>query len=542
MERISGTGIYGGIAIGNLYFVKRNRPHVKRIDVQDTATEHARFESAKQAAIAQLGELYQKALPEVGESGAALFEIHQMMIEDEDFCESVNNIIEIQKANAEYAVARSGDNFSRMFSEMEDPYIRERAADVRDISARLIRCLTGSSSAGIVSDEPVIVAADDLSPSETIQLDKSKILAFVTEEGNVNSHTAILARTMGIPAIVRIGTLSEEFNGAFSAVDGFTGELIINPDEETLKNLLRKKQEEEHRKDLLKQFKGKPNKTIDGKEILVYANIGGISDLGLVQGNDAGGIGLFRSEFSYLNSEDYPDEESLFYAYKIVAQTMAGKRVVIRTMDIGADKRIGYFNLPQEENPALGLRGIRLCLDRTELFKTQLRAIYRASAYGHVAVMFPMIASVWELQAGKAMVEKVKAELENENIAFSPDVEIGVMIETPAAAITSDLLAPECDFFSIGTNDLTQYTLAADRQNHTLKQYCDTHHEAILRLIQTSVDNAHKHGIWIGICGELASDLSLTERFLRMGIDELSVSPASVLELRKKISEIDLTK
>jgi phosphotransferase system enzyme I (PtsI) len=541
MERMTGTGIYGGIAMGNLYFIKRGRPHVKRYSVKDTQAERARFENAKEQAVLQLGELYQKALPEIGKRGAALFEIHQMMLEDEDYCESVNNIIEIQNANAEYAVARTGDNFSRMFSEMDDPYMRERAADVRDVSARLIRCLTGNYTSGIASDEPVIVAADDLSPSETIQLDKSKILAFVTEEGNVNSHTAILARTMGIPAIVRMGPLSDEHNGEFAVVDGFNSELIINPDEVTLEKLVLKKQEDEYRKELLEQFKGKPNKTIDGKEILVYANIGGASDLGLVQRNDAGGIGLFRSEFLYLNSDNYPDEESLFQAYKIVVQTMAGKRVVIRTMDIGADKRIGYFDLPEEENPALGLRGIRLCLERPELFKTQLRAIYRASAYGRVAIMFPMIASLWELREAKAVADKVKNELAAADIAFSPSVEVGIMIETPAAAIIRDLLAPESDFFSIGTNDLTQYTLAVDRQNRNIERFCDTHHESILRLIRAVTENAHKFGAWVGICGELGSDLSLTEQFLRMGVDELSVSPASVLELRKKISEINLS-
>jgi phosphotransferase system enzyme I (PtsI) len=485
--------------------------------------------------------LYNKALPVVGEQGAAVFEVHQMMLEDEDYLESIKNIIKTESVNAEYAVSITGDNFSRMFDEMDDPYMRERAADVRDVSGRLINCLRGEASVGIDSPTPVIVAANDLSPSETIQLDKSKILAFVTGAGSTNSHTAILARTMGIPAIVGAHGLNEEMGGLFAVVDGFSGQLFIQPDETKLAELTQKKQADDRHKELLQQYKGKPNITKDGKEVLVYANIGAVSELGLVQMNDAGGVGLFRSEFLYLQRDNYPDEESLFQAYRTVAQTLAGKSAIIRTMDIGADKRIDYFDLDEEENPALGLRGIRICLTRPELFKTQLRSIYRASAFGKIGIMFPMIASLWEVREVKRIALEVRNELEELGIAFSKDVELGVMIETPAAALISDILAPEVDFFSIGTNDLTQYTLAVDRQNPRLDKFCDTHHEAVLRLIRMVAENAHKYNAWVGICGELAADLSLTKEFLQMGIDELSVSPSSVLELRKNISEITLS-
>jgi phosphotransferase system enzyme I (PtsI) len=541
MERISGRGICGGIAIGNLYFVKRERRQARRYHVEDTSAELGRLKTAKEQAMLQLGELYQKALPEVGEQGAALFEIHQMMLEDEDYSDSIQNIITTQKVNAEYAVAVTDDNFSRMFSEMEDPYMKARAADVHDVSECLVRCLTGEGKEGISSDRPVIVAAYDLSPSETIHLDKSKILAFITAGGSTNSHTAILARTMGIPAIVGASDLREELDGLFCVMDGSRGELFAEPDPDTLKSLKEKKREEEYRKELLEQYKGRPNITKDGTEVLVYANIGSPSELGLVQQNDAGGIGLFRSEFLYLESEDYPTEEALFSTYKTVAQTMAGKRVVFRTLDIGADKQIAYFGLAKEENPALGMRGIRICLTRPELFKTQLRALYRASAFGRIAIMFPMIVSLWEVKQAKEIAHDVREELKAERIPFSDSVELGIMIETPAAAVISDLLAPEVDFFSIGTNDLTQYTLAVDRQNLHIEPFCDTHHESVLRMIRLVTENGHRYNIWVGICGELAADSTLTEQFLRMGVDELSVAPASVLGLRKAITELDLS-
>lgn len=537
-----GKGVCSGVAIGKLCFVKRDTQKIGRIHIDDSSAELKRVEEATKMAISQLADLYEKALVEVGEQGAVLFQIHQMMLEDADYGDSVKNIIEHQQVNAEYAVAVTSDNFSRMFSEMEDAYMKERAADVKDISNRLLACLAGETQEAIKSEEPVIVAADDLSPSETIQLDKSKILAFVTSGGSTNSHTSILARTMGIPAIVGASEICEDMDGLEAIVDGFTGDLFIEPDQETITKLTEKKEEHQRKKDLLLNYKGKPNKTIDGKEIMVYANIGNPSELGAVQQNDAGGIGLLRSEFLYLESEDYPTEEILFDVYKTVAQTMGGKRVIVRTLDIGADKQIGYFDLPKEENPALGMRGIRICLTRTELFKTQLRALYRASAYGKVAIMFPMIASVWEVKKIKEILEEVKQDLREEGVKFDENVEIGIMIETPAAAVISDQLAPELDFFSIGTNDLTQYTLAVDRQNLDIEQFCDTHHEAVLRLIEMTVQNGHKHNTWVGICGELGADTSLTERFLRMGVDELSVSPTAVLELRKVISEIDLSK
>ncbi|MDR1314290.1 MAG: phosphoenolpyruvate--protein phosphotransferase [Deltaproteobacteria bacterium] len=541
MEKITGKGVSGGVAMGPLRFVKRRGGGAAAGKAADDGQELERFKAALAKAQAELGGLYEKALAEVGEEGAKLFEIHQMMLDDEDYQESVENIVRQQGMSAEYAVSETGANFAKMFSEMEDnPYMNERAADVKDISDRLARCLSGESAEGLAGTEPAIVAADDLSPSETVQLDKSRILAFVTAGGATNSHTAILARTMGIPAIVGAGALDETLDGQFAAVDSFSGELYVNPDFETLERLKGKKADDERRKELLALFKGKPNRTKCGTEIDVYANIGSPSELGLVLQFDAGGIGLFRTEFLYLETDDYPSEDSLFEAYKAVAETLAGKRVVFRTLDIGADKQIGYFGMPREDNPALGLRGIRLCLDRPAIFRVQLRALYRASAFGRVAVMFPMIASVWEVREAKALAEAARRELVGEGTAVGDWVELGIMIETPAAAVISDLLAPEVDFFSIGTNDLTQYTLAADRQNLAMERFCDTRHDAVMRLIRTVADNAHKHGKWVGICGELAADVSLAETFLRMGIDELSVSPAKVLELRQAITAIDL--
>ncbi|MDR2611500.1 MAG: phosphoenolpyruvate--protein phosphotransferase [Deltaproteobacteria bacterium] len=542
MLRITGKGVSGGVAMGQLYFVRRERRGAEERRAADPEVELARVKEAKRAALSQLNELYRKALPEVGQQGAALFEIHQMMLEDEDYCDSIDNIIKAQGVNAEYAVAVTSANFSRMFSEMEDnPYMRERAADVKDVSDRLIRCLAGEKSEGVKADSPVIVAADDLTPSETVQLDKSKILAFVTSGGSTNSHTAILARTMGIPAIVGAGvSLDPSLDGRSAVVDSFAGELWVDPDWVTLERLTVKKAEDDHRKELLEQFRGKPNVTKDGRGVLIYANIGSLSELGLVQHFDAGGIGLFRTEFLYLESSRYPTEDELFRSFRTVAETMGGKTVVFRTLDVGADKQIGYFELAHEENPALGLRGIRICLERPGLFRTQMRALYRASAFGKVAVMFPMIASLFEVEEALALASSVRDELRTEGAAFDEKVELGIMIETPAAAIISDVLAPRVDFFSIGTNDLTQYTLAVDRQNLSVERYCDTHHEAVLRLIRTVTENAHAHGKWVGICGELGADVTLTETFLRMGVDELSVSPVKVLELRRAVSELDL--
>lgn len=538
MTVLQGKGVCGGIAFGKLSFYRRGEQEVIRVHVEDSEAEIARYEQARDRSMEQLQELYQKALHEVGEQGALLFDIHQMMLEDDDYCESITSIITQQKVNAEYAVATTGDNFSRMFAEMDDPYIKERAADVKDISERLVRVLTGRESTGVVAESPIILAADDLAPSETVQMDKSMILSFVTAGGSTNSHTAILARTMGIPAVIGVGgILSPELDGKETIVDGFTGMVYIEPDVVTLAEMEQKHAEEKRKNELLEQLKGKPNVTLDGKEILVYANIGNPGDLGAVLQNDAGGIGLFRSEFLYLESENYPTEEQQFTAYRQVAETMAGKRVIFRTLDIGADKQADYFELPQEENPALGMRALRICLTRPEIFKTQLRALYRASAYGKIAIMFPMVASVWEVRRAKEIAEEVRWELTADSIPFSNQVELGIMIETPAAALISDLLAQEVDFFSIGTNDLIQYTLAVDRQNQSLEPFCDTHHEAVLRLLRMVAENAHGAGIWVGICGELAGDLSLTEIFLKMGVDELSVSPPLVLPVRAKIRE-----
>ena len=498
----------------------------------------ARFEEAQETAIAQLGELYDKAMEDVGEVNAAIFEVHQMMLMDLDYVDSIKNIITTQEVNAEYAVATTGDNFSQMFASMDDAYMQGRAADVKDVSDRLLGILSDAGESGVVADEPVIVAADDLVPSETVQLDKSKVLAFATMYGSANSHTAILARTMNIPAVIGLGEgLAKEYDGHMAAIDGFTGTIYIDPDEETMKAMTEKREEDRRQKALLEELKGKENVTLSGQKINVYANIGNLSDVGAVLKNDAGGIGLFRSEFLYLESEDFPTEEQQFQVYKQVAENMAGKKVIIRTLDIGADKQVDYFGLDKEENPALGYRAIRICLTRPEIFKTQLRALYRASAYGQIAIMFPMIISVKEVKQIKAIIEEVKEELRQAQIPFREDVELGIMIETPAAVMMSRELAKEVDFFSVGTNDLTQYTLAIDRQNQKLDAFYDPHHPAVLAMIRMAAENAHAEGKWIGICGELGADLELTEEFLAMGLDELSVSPAMVLPLRKKIRE-----
>ncbi|MGN0618945.1 MAG: phosphoenolpyruvate--protein phosphotransferase, partial [Ruminiclostridium sp.] len=532
-----GKGVYGAIALGRISVFTRKEAAVKRTHIEDISAEKERLAAAKEKATEQLREIYNKALKEVGEANAQIFEIHMMMIEDEDYNDSINSIIETQSVNAEYAVAVTADNFAAMFSSMDDAYMQARAADVKDISNRIISCLSEENSESAASDEKVIICADDLAPSETVLLDKDKVLAFVTAYGSSNSHTAILARNMNIPAIIGVGKeLLEAVNsGEFAAVDGYTGEVFLDPDEETRARLENKRTEDEEKKRLLQELKGKENVTLDGRKINIYANIGSVDNIGAVLANDAGGIGLFRSEFLYLESSDYPTEEQQFAAYKRVLESMAGKKVIIRTLDIGADKQVDYFNLAKEENPALGYRAIRICLTRPEIFKTQLRALYRASAYGNLGIMFPMITSVCELEKILAICDEVKKELKAEGVEISEKTELGIMIETPAAAIISDRLAPMVDFFSVGTNDLTQYTLACDRQNAAIEQFVDTHHEAILRLIEMAADNAHKNGKWIGICGELAADTSLTEAFLRMGIDELSVSPTFVLKVRDAV-------
>lgn len=544
MKKYQGKGVYGAVAIGKISLFKKADAEVKRVHIENTDNEKTRFEQAKMLAVEQLGEIYDKALKEVGEANAAIFEIHQMMLDDEDYNDSINNIIESQSVNAEYAVAVTADNFADMFAAMDDAYMNARSADVRDISNRLINILSGNISIESGSDEKVIICASDLAPSETVALDKDKVLAFITAHGSSNSHTAILARNMNIPAIIGAGDefLNEIKDGCEVIVDGYTGEIFVEPDEETSAKLLEKQRADEEKKRLLQELKGKENITLDGKKINVYANIGSVGDVGKVLANDAGGIGLFRSEFLYLENSDYPTEEQQFNAYKKVLESMAGKKVIIRTLDIGADKKCGYFNLKPEENPALGYRAIRICLTRPEVFKTQLRALYRASVFGNLGIMFPMITSVSELEKILAICDEVKTELKRQDIEFSDKIELGIMIETPAAAIISDKLAPMVDFFSVGTNDLTQYTLACDRQNPDIEQFVDTHHEAVLRLIEMSAENAHKHGAWIGICGELGADTTLTETFLRMGIDELSVSPTFVLKVRDAVRGIDLSK
>lgn len=544
MMKFVGKGVYGAVAIGKISLFRRDAAAVSRVRVENKAAEIERVEAAKNTASQQLGDIYEKALREVGENNAAIFEIHRMMLEDEDYNDSIRNIIETQQVNAEYAVAVTADNFAEMFSSMDDAYMQARAADVKDISNRIIANLSGVDTSIFRTDEKMIICADDLAPSETVSLDKDNVLAFVTAHGSSNSHTAILARNMNIPAIVGIGDefLSFIKDGNEAIVDGFTGEIFINPDEETKSRLMKKQADDINKKRLLQELKGKENVTLDGRKINIYTNIGNIDNIGAVLANDAGGIGLFRSEFLYLENNDFPTEEQQFSAYKRVLESMAGKKVIIRTLDIGADKQADYFNLKKEENPALGYRAIRICLTRPDIFKTQLRALFRSSVYGNLGIMFPMITSVCEVQKALDMCEQVKDELKADGVEYSDKVEIGIMIETPAAAIISDKLAPMVDFFSVGTNDLTQYTLACDRQNSEIEQFCDTHHEAILRLIEMSAQNAHKYGAWIGICGELAADTSLTETFLRMGIDELSVSPSFVLPLRDAVRSIDLSK
>ena len=540
MQGYSGKSVFGGIAIGKISVYKKNEQQVKRVRTEDTKGELARYEAAKAAAVEQLQELYQKALKEVGEANAAIFEIHQKMLDDGDYNESVENIIETQKVNAEYAVAVTGDNFAQMFRAMDDDYMRERAADVKDISERVLSILNGGQKGKVVTDEPVIIVADDLAPSETVQLEKDMVLSFVTVHGSVNSHTAILARTMAIPAL--IGTeelpLDDTVDGKLAVVDGLNGKIYVEPDAQTLEEMKKRRQAELEKKELLQLLKGKDNVTLDGKKIMLYANIGNIKDLATVIQNDAGGIGLFRSEFIYLEKDRYPTEEEQFSIYKTAVETMAGKRVIIRTLDIGADKQCEYFKMDKEENPALGYRAIRICLTRPEIFKTQLRALFRASAYGNLAIMYPMITSLWEVKRIKEIVEEVKAELTEEQLEFG-NPQKGIMIETPAAVMMSGELAKEVDFFSIGTNDLTQYTLAIDRQNPKLDKFYDAHHPAVLSMIRMTVENAHKAGIWAGICGELGADTSLTKEFLAMGVDELSVSPGSILPIRKIILETD---
>ena len=536
MEKYTGKSIFKGIAIGKILFYQKGEQPVKRVKIEDTAEQIKRYEDARAKAAEQLQGLYEKALKEVGEANAAVFEVHQMMLEDDDYIDSVVNIIETQQVNAEFAVATTGDNFAKMFAEMEDDYFKARAADVKDISERMVNILSGNESGGALGDEPVIVVAEDLAPSETVQMDKEKLLAFVTRLGSANSHTAILARTMNIPALIEVD-IKEEWNGKMAVVDGYTGTFYIDPDEDILKKMQEKKEEDIKARELLQELKGKEDITVDGKHIKLYANIGGVKDVTSVLANDAAGIGLFRSEFLYLEADNYPDEEAQFQAYKTVAENMAGKKVIVRTLDIGADKQVDYFNLDHEENPAMGYRAIRICLDRRDIFRTQLRALLRASAYGNIGIMYPMIISVDEVKEIKKIVESIKTELTEKGIEYG-EVEQGIMIETPAAVMSSDLLAEEVDCFSIGTNDLTQYTLAIDRQNSKLDNIYDSHHPAVLRMIQKTIENGHKAGCWVGICGELGADMTLTETFLKMGIDELSVSPTFVLPIRKLIREM----
>lgn len=539
---LEGKAVFEGVAIGKLSVYKKKEQMVKREKVTDSAAQIKRYEDARQMAAAQLQALYDKAVKEVGEASAEIFEAHQFMVEDGDYIDSVENIINTEGVNAEYAVAKTGDNFRQMFLDMDDEYFRGRAADIKDITERIINCLMGAGDGGVESDEPVIVVADDLAPSETVQMDKDKILSFVTVHGSANSHTSILAKTMNIPAIIGCDIpLTDEMDGQLAVVDGFEGKVYINPEPQVLEEKKKIAAKEQEKKALLELLKGKDNVTLDGQHINIYANIGNTKDLALVLKNDAGGIGLFRSEFIYLGSDDYPTEEEQFAIYKQVVQTMAGKKVIIRTLDIGADKQADYFELPKEENPALGLRAIRICLTRPEIFKTQLRAILRASAYGKAAIMFPMIISVGEVKKIKEIVAAVKEELDNEGLAYDKDIELGVMIETPAAVMIAEDLAKEVDFFSVGTNDLTQYTLAIDRQNQTLDEFYDSHHPAILKMLKMIVDGAHKGGAWAGICGELGSDLSLTKEFLAMGFDELSVSPGRILPLRKAVLETNVS-
>ena len=533
METFTGKSIFKGVAIGPVLFYGKKESNVRREKITDAEAEIARYDEAKDKAIEQLNTLHDEAVKKVGEENAAIFEVHAMLLDDEDFTDSVHNAIESQLVNAEYAAALTGDNFAKMFAEMEDDYFRARAAEMKDISERVIRVLSGVEDTTDF-DKPSIIIADDLMPSETVQLDKEKVLAFVTKFGSSNSHTAILARTMNIPALIDV-PIEAEWNGRTAIVDGHTGTFYLDPDEKTMAEMQAKLEQDLEARRLLQELKGKPNVSVDGREIQLYANIGGLKDVASVLQNDGGGVGLFRSEFLYIGRDDLPSEEEQFKAYKAVVETLAGKKVIIRTLDIGADKQADYLQLDKEDNPALGYRAIRICLTRPEIFKTQLRALFRASAFGKVAIMYPMITSVKEVKKIKEIVNLVKAELKTEGIPFNPDVEEGIMIETPAAAVISDELAKEVDFFSIGTNDLTQYTLAMDRQNSKLDVFYDPHHEAILRLIQMTVENGHRENAWVGICGELGADTELTERFLQMGVDELSVSPSMILPVREAI-------
>lgn len=543
MRKFIGRGVYGAVAIGKISVFERESPDVKRTEIRDADAEIERFRAAKARAVSELGEVYDKALREVGEANARIFEIHVMMIEDEDYNDAIVGMIRTQRVNAEYAVAVTANNFAEIFSSMDDSLMQARAADVRDISARIVACLGDGKRESVRTSGKVILCADDLAPSETVSLDKENILAFVTASGSTNSHTAILARNMNIPAIIGLGEdfLSALKDGDMAIADGNTGEFILAPDEATLGIYEKKQQEEKEKRMLLQKLSGKENITLDGTRINIFANIGSVDNIGAVLLNDAGGIGLFRSEFLYLEKNDYPTEEEQLSVYRKVLESMPTKKVIIRTLDIGADKQADYFSLEREENPALGLRAVRLCLERPEIFKTQLRALYRASVLGNLGIMFPMITSEWELRETLSICSEVRDELKSEGKPYA-DVELGVMIETPASALISDRLAPLVDFFSVGTNDLTQYTLACDRQNPRLDRFCDTHHEAVLRLIEMSAKNAHAHGAWIGICGELAADTTLTETFLRMGIDELSVSPSFVLRVRDAVRKIDLRK
>lgn len=535
MKTYTGKPVCFGIAIGQIRLIKKEKKSVRKKHIEDVDQELVRVKEAVRKAENQLKGLYDKALLEAGKSGAAIFDVHQMMLADQDYQESIRDMIQTQQVNAEYAVAVTADNFANMFAVMDDAYMKERAADVRDISERLITVLTSARNAGIDADVPVIVAAEDLTPSETVQLDKSRVKSFVTRYGSLGSHTAILARTMNIPALIGL-KYDEDIDGRMAIVDGFKGELIVDPDEKVLAEYEEKAVQEEEKKRLLMELRGKETVTLGGKVIRLYANIGGIADLKSVMLNDAAGIGLFRSEFLYLEKDHYPTEEEQFQVYRCVAETMAGRKVIIRTLDIGADKKIDYFELDKEENPAMGYRAIRICLDRTEVFKTQLRALYRASAFGNIAILFPMIISVNEVKQIKEIVEKVKGELDEQGMRYG-EVELGIMIETPAAVMISEELAKEVDFFSIGTNDLTQYTLAIDRQNAKLDNIYDSHHPAVLKMIQMTIENGHKSGVWVGICGELGADLTLTDTFVEMGIDELSVTPSCILPIRKKIRE-----
>lgn len=540
MHTYSGKSVFGGIAIGRIQVYKKGQQQVRRTKIEDVEAELERYFRAKETAIAQLGQLYEKALKEVGEANAAIFEVHQMMLEDGDYNESVENIVKNSAVNAEYAVASTGDNFAQMFAAMDDEYMKARAADVKDISERVIRILQGEEDVTADSQEPVIIVAEDLAPSETVQMNKDKVLSFVTVQGSLNSHTAILARTMGIPALVGTALPADEsVDGKLGIVDGFAGVIYVEPDDVLLEKMSARREEELEKKRLLQELKGKENITLDGRRVMLYANIGNIKDLATVIQNDAGGIGLFRSEFIYLEKDSFPTEAEQFRIYKTVAETMAGKRVIIRTLDIGADKQCDYFEMEKEENPALGCRAIRICLTRPEIFKTQLRALFRASLYGKLAIMYPMITGVEEVKRIKTIVEEVRSELSGQGIEYG-EPEQGIMIETPAAVMMSGELAKEVDFFSIGTNDLTQYTLAIDRQNAKLDEFYDPHHPAVLKMIQMVVENAHQAGIWAGICGELGADRELTRDFLAMGVDELSVSPASILPLRKIVLETDV--